>query len=131
MTSTAPSLFQNTYHYMRWLAARQKIIAQNLSHVDTPHYHAQDLVPFRSQVKSSSLAPVRTHHAHRMEATMASEFVLRKDSAPEVRLSENAVSVEHELAKASEVAHAHALMTNQYKKTMSLFRLAMGRRAGG
>lgn len=132
LRSSHSSLFQKTSVAMQWHAERQKLIAQNMANASIPGYQPLDLEPLGHKQGSLALAPVPGHRSHMTRPQANPAFAVRKDPAPdEMSLSNNGVSLEAELVRSAETGQAHALLVNQYKKTMNLFRLALGRRSGG
>jgi hypothetical protein len=51
---------------MQWHQQRQRVLAENIAHADTPRYHARDLVPpnFASALQQASVTMARTDPGH-------------------------------------------------------------------
>jgi hypothetical protein len=51
---------------MQWHQQRQRVLAENIAHADTPRYHARDLAPpnFASALQRASVTMARTHPGH-------------------------------------------------------------------
>jgi len=47
---------------MQWHQERQRVLAENVAHADSPNYHARDLAPpnFQSPLQTASLTLART-----------------------------------------------------------------------
>jgi flagellar basal-body rod protein FlgB len=124
---------------MNWLTARQKVVTENVGNADTPGFKASDLRPldFRKELAevthsaTPKLAPVTTD-PHHLVGTEASAKL-----APEIEkittdrdINGNTVSLEDEMMKVSDTASDYQLMTNLYKKQVSLIKTAIGRSSG-
>ncbi|MEI6986290.1 MAG: flagellar basal body rod protein FlgB [Rhodospirillaceae bacterium] len=120
---------------MEWLSQRQEVVAQNIANVDTPKFKPSDVSPFsfRSAIESHQrqLVPAITDPAHQRAARSGngdSGSVTRRDRKPyETKLDGNAVVVEQQMLKLSETAQDYGLVTNLYKKNVSMLRMALGR----
>jgi len=122
---------------MRWLEHRQRVLAQNIANGDTPGYIPQDLkAPDYAKVTGDSsfrlqLSTTSTQHMQgRIQKTqLGSEQQVRKNY--ETSPTGNAVILEEQLIKVADTAEAHRLMTSLYRKQLGMFRIALGRQAGG
>lgn len=103
-------LFQLAAQQARWLAARQSAIAGNIANVNTPGYGAVDIEPFDRVLDSRRVSMVNTAPGH-VPIGGGSSFGLRQADEPSLLPSENSVSLEKELIKASEVRRAFDLNT--------------------
>lgn len=117
---------------MKWLAARQKVLAQNVSNADTPRYRPKELkdVDFTKPgtAETFRVALARTHPRHLSGGAGADTFDARRQPEPyETLPAGNAVVLEEQLAKVAENRHTHALMTQLYRKHLQMFRIALGR----
>ncbi|HAU28941.1 MAG TPA: flagellar basal body rod protein FlgB [Rhodospirillaceae bacterium] len=107
---------------MAWLAERQKILAQNVANSDTPNYRPQDLAAEDFHAALSS--------AGRMAATQPGHIQPSGgQGSVTVKVVEKgkAVLLEEQMAKVSETAVDYQLMTNLYRKHMSMLKTALGR----
>lgn len=96
----------------RWLAARQKVIAENVAQSDTPGFRASDLAPFSDMINKTSLGMSATNMGHMAEGVRLEKASARKEAASwDVSHSGNNVSVEQQMLKANEVHRAYALNT--------------------
>ena len=107
--------------------ARQAVVAQNIANADTPGYKAKETSSFAdhiSNAKSSSLRATHDKHirGHRHDA---GEVEVRDIKNPDVvKLNGNTVSLEMETMKSAEIAQDHAMVTNMYKKAVTLLKIA-------
>jgi flagellar basal-body rod protein FlgB len=118
---------------MRWLAARQRVLTENVSNADTPQYRPKDLKPVDlskgGQKASFRAALTRTHPGHiagsaRSEAGPRSEW--QRDTY-ETLPAGNAVVLEEQLVKVATNRQDYSLMTELYRKHVRMFRIALGR----
>jgi flagellar basal-body rod protein FlgB len=125
-------LFAALSRKINWLTERQRVLAENVANVDTPHYHASDLRPldFRKELSQAEqrLQPVATHPMHLSGTVPAGTAAKAVESpAADRQIDGNTVSLEDELMKVSETAADYQLMTNLYKKQIGLLKTAIGR----
>lgn len=85
-----------------WLATRQKIIAENISHANLPGYKAQDVEPFEILLNRSSPVVSITNQRHLLPRT-APDGIQRTVSHVADSAGDGSVSVEGELMKSAEV----------------------------
>ena len=97
-------LFQALNARMSWLTDRQRVLAQNVANADTPNYMA-------GSKKDDGLS--RTQQA-------------RVESSP----TGNSVVLEEEMMKVSETVADYELMSNLYRKSVGLLKLAIGKSRG-
>lgn len=124
---------------MTWLSQRQKVLAQNIAHADSPNYHPRDLKPldfshYLRAAKSGSVSMMAPNSGHlnargglkgaggRGEAR---EIITK---GPETTPTGNSVVLEAELMKVNETQLTYSLLTNLYRKQVSMMRTALGRR---
>ena len=117
---------------MGWLSERQRVIAQNVANADTPGYQARDLRPqdFGRMLSSlrQRLAPAATDGNHITPSGSTSSGAARDRAQPfETTLSGNSVSLEREMTKAADSAVDYQLVTNIYRRQLSMLRTAIGR----
>ncbi|MCK5445027.1 MAG: flagellar basal body rod protein FlgB [Rhodospirillaceae bacterium] len=117
---------------MRWLNQRQEVLAQNIANADTPNYRPRDIKAF--DFKDMVQAP---QNRLNMNATTAGHLpgrVQRNGVADEVigRSYEtspdgNAVVLEEQMGKIGETQLGHRLITELYRKQISMFKTAIGK----
>lgn len=122
---------------MRWLEHRQRVLAQNIANADTPGYAPQDLKPldYRPTVRRESfklqLAVTNASHIPGRNQQSAVGVEEKSRDNYETSPSGNAVVLEEQLLKVADNAATHQLMINLYRKQVGMFRIALGRQAGG
>lgn len=128
-------LFQALVDRMKWLGARQNVLAQNIANSDTPRYRPRDLKPlgFKELVQGGQarLEPAATRPAHLSGAPAgaARHFpVGRREEPYEVTPQGNGVNLEDQLMKVAKTRMDFELTSNLYRKHVDMFRTALGRR---
>lgn len=125
---------------MDWLGERQRVLAENISNADTPGYKPKDLKPvsFSELVKGSgsqlSLTARITEpgHLRGLGGRQNDHWkVARSSDSYETAPNGNAVNLEQQMMNVAETQADHGLMTNLYRKQVSMLRKALGSRQGG
>lgn len=125
-------LFQAIHARMNWLNQRQEILAQNVANADTPNYMARDLPEenFYLALRNSNDRHMRmaaTSGRH-LEGSAGKGGLARTHEAKfEPSPTGNSVVLEEEMMKVSETAADYELMSNLYRKSVGLLKLAVGR----
>jgi flagellar basal-body rod protein FlgB len=109
---------------MRWLDARQRVLAQNVANADTPGYRPSDLRPF-GQAVTAALA--RTDLRHLGPAGGADPRARLERRVPERSMDGNAVALDREALRIADTETAHALAVGLHRRYLALFRTALGR----
>ena len=118
---------------MSWLGKRQEILAQNIANADTPGQKAKDLKPldFKRLVgrENRQITVLRTNNSHLTGGFRAtSDFTAKETRRPyETSPDGNAIILEEQMMKLGKTATDHRLMTELYKKHLSMFRIAIGK----
>ncbi|MHA1559779.1 MAG: flagellar basal body rod protein FlgB [Alphaproteobacteria bacterium] len=137
-------MFQAITRKMGWLAQRQQVLARNVANINTPGYKPKDIAApdFGALLRGKSMdnrpqqgnaVPlVATHPAHFRidpleDPVVEREVEIAVPDAP-MRPNGNAVVMETELMKVNKTAMDYQLTTNIYRKYISMFRTALGRR---
>ena len=138
-------LFQAITKKMGWLSQRQQVLARNIANVNTPGFKPKDIKAPNfdalmrgketgNRPQSGGAVPlVATHPAHfgaspLEDPTVEQEFDVSMPDAPN-RPNGNAVVLETELMKVGKTAMDYQLTTNIYRKYVSMFQTALGRRS--
>ncbi len=125
------TLFQQMEHKMNWLAARQKVLSQNIANADTPGYKPQDLKPFSFNHHlelAEGLQLVSTSPTHLTGGNSSVVPVVQKSTdATETNPMGNQVSLEDELGKSADTGMEYQMLTNLYRKQVSMIKTALGR----
>ena len=117
---------------MNWLTQRQEVLAQNVANVYTPKFKPQDITPFTFRTALSEgrqLEPTMTNPSH-MALPRANDGpgkVGRERKPYETKPDGNAVVVEEQMLKMSQAAQDFNMVTNLYKKNVSLLKSALSR----
>ena len=125
-------VFRISSQKMGWLSERQTVLAQNIANSDTPGYKAKDLrMPdFSSMLNSEKGIPVaKTAKGHLMGTVARSDFRIVNEKSRnvyEVNPNENAVVMEEQLMKVNDSNMNYKLVTNIYRKNLSMFKMALG-----
>lgn len=123
---------------MLWLTARQTVLAENIANANTPGFRAQDLrepdfaALVRGQSGPASVQMVATAPSHfgatsaaRSAEGLGFSTIDRSDS--ESSPNGNSVVLEEQMMRLSETQMDYSIVTGLYKKTLGLFRMALGR----
>jgi len=112
---------------LAWLDARQRVLAQNIAHADTPAYRPRDLPDFASTLaRSTGVGLARTDQRHLAPA--GGDARARPDrQATDVSPNGNAVSLDREAMKVADTDTAHALALGLHRRWLGKFRTALGR----
>jgi len=120
---------------LNWLTERQKVLAQNISNVDTPGYQARDLkkLSFEQMVKgaSATLPMAQTDVKDISTQTSVGPNDVIKPKPLETTLSGNSVTLDSELMKLGQTAGDHTLALNLYHDQLAMFRTVLGNGSGG
>jgi flagellar basal-body rod protein FlgB len=126
-------LFAALTERMKWLTARQKVLAQNIANADTPNYRSKDLKPleFKEMVAKPEeqrfqINRTNGHHIH-VNESVKYETRTNRD-VREVTPTGNAVILEEEMMKVAETQIQYELTTTLYKKNLGMLKTALGRR---
>jgi flagellar basal-body rod protein FlgB len=114
---------------MRWLDARQRVLAQNIANADTPGYRPSDLRPFaESLARASEPGALRqTHARHLGPASGADPRARQERRLPERSMDGNGVALDREALRMADTETAHALAVTLHRRYLGLFRTALGR----
>ena len=143
MTTESLPLFKAMTQKMDWLEQRQKVLAENISNADTPHYKPKDLVKqdFKALLEHSrATAEIGSQINIRMATTTNGHigFVGDTSASTDENLSKaqrdtyeiapagNSVILEEQLMKQGEVFTDHRLITTLYQKNLTMLRRALG-----
>lgn len=119
---------------MGYLTERQQVVAQNVANLNTPDYKPNDLKPFtfRNALSDSRrLAPALTDRSH-SDGTLAAGTKNQKARdrlVYETTPDGNAVVLEQQMLKSTEITADYQTMLNLYKKQVMMIRTAI--RTGG
>jgi flagellar basal-body rod protein FlgB len=109
---------------MRWLDARQRVLAQNVANADTPGFRPSDLRPF-GQAVAAALA--QTNARHLGPAGGADPRARTERRLADRSMDGNGVALDREAIRIADTETAHALAVGLHRRFMGLFRTALGR----
>lgn len=119
---------------MEWLGERQRVLAENISHADTPGYRAKDLqqVSFGELVRGSQLGitarATQPGHMRGLAGTANDQWKRTSSGNYETAPNGNNVNLEQQMMNVAETHSDHNLMTSLYRKQVGLLRKALGNR---
>jgi flagellar basal-body rod protein FlgB len=125
------SLFSAVKTRMKWLTQRQEVLAQNVANADTPRYRASDLKPFnfreilrQEKIQINMDVTNASHEPGRRKRVR--DFASEVERNPfETSPNGNAVVLEEQMAKVNETHTKHKLVTQLYKKHLSMISMAV------
>ena len=137
MDFTNIPLFNAMQQKMKYHSARQAELALNVSNVDTPNYRARDIKApdFAAMMASnrSAGAMVRTNPMH-MPPGMGKNGALNKSieraNTYEINPIGNNVVIEEEMMKVAENQSEYQKVLGIYKKSLEMFKIALGKGGG-
>jgi len=127
------TLFRQMEQKMHWLSTRQSVLAENVANADTPAYTPRDLKPFTGASSTQLAAPLimaSTDGGAYMSGSNGASMipVVQKDrEAVETSPNGNQVSLEDQLTKVGETGMDYQMLTNLYRKQLSMMKTALGR----
>lgn len=114
---------------LHWHQARQKVLAENVVHANTPGFQAKELVePSRpGSVSGGALAVERTSPLHLVGSSgSAADATKPANGGFETRPSGNSVNLEDEMLKVAGNQSDFQLAASLYQKSLSMLRAAAG-----
>lgn len=129
-------LFSAMKTKLGYLSERQAVLAQNIANADTPEYQARDVKnpDFKQSLSrsSSQLAMVTTNKKHMTGGAVgaSSSQVIKRDSTYERNPNGNNVVIEEEMAKVAENQAEYQKVINVYRKSVDMFKTAIGKTGG-
>jgi flagellar basal-body rod protein FlgB len=139
MNYTDLPLFSIMRGKLGYLSQRQSVIAQNIANADTPGYQAKDLaepnfkeIAGRMQLAASlPLATTSRKHLQGDMPTVTTTGVVKRPSTYERNPNGNNVVIEEEMMRVAENQAEYQKVLNLYRKSVDMFRTALGRQGGG
>jgi flagellar basal-body rod protein FlgB len=122
---------------LNYMSARQGVLAQNVANADTPEYQARDIAQpdFRKMVGAAGgkLPMIATNTKHIVPAGgVSAAFAVEKRKLTDERNpTGNNVVIEEEMMKVAENQAEYQKVLNIYRKSVDLFKVALGRPSGG
>jgi flagellar basal-body rod protein FlgB len=120
-------LFDLAEQRLKWLSARQGVLATNVANADSPGWKVHDLKPFAQilagQAPSGGLVQTDARHLSGTVIDDAGTRILRGESAPDG----NEVSLDQQLEKIAQTDSDHEAVTAIYRRYAGMFKEALGR----
>ncbi len=118
---------------MTWLGARQKVLAENVAHGDTPGYRAQDLerpdfTKVLNRERGAGMATAQPGHFTGTSGRGQLDHRATQRESWHASPDGNTVSVEQEMMKVSETVGEYRMAANLYAKSIGLLKTAIGGR---
>lgn len=129
-------IFEAIGRKMAWLGQRQSLLARNIANADTPDYRPLDLKegPFARTLERTgrSVRPEGTHPLHLRGAASGAGTAKQSEQERtyEVAPSGNSVVLEEQMIKVGQTQMDYQMLTNLYRRHMSMIRTALGRNGG-
>ncbi len=119
-------LLSNIKGRLHHLAARQRLIAENVANADTAGYTPRDLKPFTVGRSRGALTATTTSAGHLTAHRSAVRGGFETIAAPgsETTLDGNSVVLEEEMIKLAESRADYDAAISLYQKSMNLLRMA-------
>ena len=134
MTIQNIPLFQAMGAKMNYLETRQTVLSQNIANADTPNYRARDLTKIDfgtvldKLIDDKNIHLETTNPAHMPQPDSIEQTHNRKQKITyEVAPAGNAIVLEEQMVKATEVNMDYNLLTNLMRKQAGMIRTALGR----
>jgi len=116
---------------MQWHQERQQLLAENVSHANTPEFKPRDLAPpdLNGAQLPAAVTMARTSPGHIGGiGAGASQFQLDRRGDFEVRPAGNAVNLEDEMLKVAANQMDYQAATALYARGLGLIKTALGKR---
>ncbi len=120
------SFFALASKRLDWLAARQKVVSENIANANTPGFRAKEVSGFEALLAGRQAGIATTDPRHitssggRHEATR----VIDDPVAWERSIDGNSVVLEQQTVKASEISESYRLATQLYRKGHELLTMS-------
>ncbi|MCL2672824.1 MAG: flagellar biosynthesis protein FlgB [Alphaproteobacteria bacterium] len=118
-------LFSMARQQMRWLSARQKVVAQNVANIDSPGYVARDLKPltFREELDFARrrLQMLTTDPRH-IQPQGNSRFTANRPRPFETTIDRNGVSLEGQMAIENQIRTMQEIALAGHGKHLQMMR---------
>lgn len=102
----------------RHSAERHKVLSENVANADTPDYKAKDVQPFQE-----FYSDIRARSGGEAVAPPTQQMDVKSITSP----NGNNVSLDEQLLHTAEAKGQHDMAMAVYKKTLDLFRMALGK----
>ena len=110
---------------MRWLDARQRVLANNIANANTPGFRPSDMRPFAESLAAAQPGLRLTHARHL--APVQDPRARQGRRSVERSMDGNGVALDREALRVADTEMAHALTVGLHRRYLGLFRTALGR----
>ena len=124
-----------------YLSARQSVLAQNVANADTPDYKARDIEEpdFKHMARTmangtAQKLPMQVTNTHHLLGKGSASMMMHAHKRPstyELNPNGNNVVIEEEMMRVAENQADYQQVLSVYRKTIDLFKTAIGRPGGG
>jgi len=127
------TLFSLMKGKLKWLSQRQEVLAQNVANSDTPGYRPHDLkeFSFKEMVKARqgkiNMETTDPHHMSGRRQRIGVAREIQDSRNYETSPDGNAVVLEEQMAKIAETQIQHKVITELYRKQVSMIKTALGK----
>lgn len=121
------SFFALASKRLDWLAARQKVISENIANANTPQYRAREVAGFETVMAGARSGGVATTDPRHITSTGGSQGgprVMDDPAAWERSFDGNTVVLEQQTVKSAEVSESYRLATQLYRKGHELLTMS-------
>ena len=111
-------------------SSRQRVVAENIAHADTPGYRARDVAEFSESLRGGTpaFAAKVTRPGHLAFGADPNGFAVREVTALGAESPNgNTVSLEDQMMRAAEVRQSHDMALGVYRKSLDILRASLGR----
>ena len=115
---------------LQWLAQKQKVIANNVAHVDTPSFtpgKIEDFKPASSSGRMESNHATHPRHIRFESHGGGGAFKVKQESGKTNHDVGNGVILEEEMLKVSETQNHYSEMLNLYRRQHRMLNTALGK----
>jgi len=121
------SFFALASKRLDWLAARQKVISENVANANTPDFLAKEVAGFDSVLAGtqSGMTTTNARHIATGSGGHGGPQVMTDAAAWERSIDGNTVVLEQQTVKAAEVSESYRLAAQLYRKGHDLLTLSV------
>ncbi|MGR3497364.1 MAG: flagellar basal body rod protein FlgB [Limimaricola soesokkakensis] len=120
------SFFALASKRLDWLAARQKVVSENIANANTPGFRAKEVSGFEALLagRQAGIATTDPRHITSSGGRHETTRVIDDPVAWERSIDGNSVVLEQQTVKASEISESYRLATQLYRKGHELLTMS-------
>lgn len=125
------SVFNAAHENMRYLTAKQQVIAENIANASTPGYLAKDIkkIDFKQELSAASQLPLKITNAKHLLPDSTSQSVdgykvYTPQPSDALTIDGNGVILEEQMNEASKASSEYKRMITIYNKYKTMMKLA-------